>query len=212
MSELGSAPRSDFFAPRLRTDRPRYRAKSYIGAPRSMKMGTTPSPFPYDAATRPALWLARLRRPAILHYASWDSLLSIIFLSYGHQDRADASRSVRICHTSGSSPGPPRNRSRDVPKVAAAHDGRNPFHSQLWRKRVAGGEGRRSGDTLDPANPSRTHRSGPDQTIAQRQRVDPQHGPGEQHPCGPELHGRAGPHPHGMNHPAQREGDGARDH
>ena len=46
--------------------------------------------------------------------------------------------------------------------------------------------------------------SGPDQTIAQRQRVDPQHGPGEQHPRGPELHGRAGPHPHGMNHPAQR--------
>jgi hypothetical protein len=97
-------------------------------------------------------------------------------------------------------------------RLAAAHDGRNPFHGQLWRKRVAGGEGPRSGGTLDPASPSRTHRSGPEQTIAQRQRVDPQHGPGEQHPGGPKLHGRAGPHPHGMNHPAQCQGDGARDH
>jgi len=71
-----------------------------------MKMGTIRSPCPYDAAARHALQPVNLRRPAILYYASWDSLLSIIFLSYGHQDRADASRGVRICHTSGSSPGP----------------------------------------------------------------------------------------------------------
>jgi hypothetical protein len=37
------------------------------GAPRPMKMG---SPFPYDAAARHALQLARLRYPTTLHYAS----------------------------------------------------------------------------------------------------------------------------------------------
>jgi hypothetical protein len=35
-----------------------------------MKMGTTLSPCPYDAATRRALQSANLRRPAILRYAS----------------------------------------------------------------------------------------------------------------------------------------------
>ena len=40
------------------------------GAPRSMKMGTTRSPWRYDAAIRHALQSANLRRPAILHYAS----------------------------------------------------------------------------------------------------------------------------------------------
>ena len=41
-----------------------------IGAPRSMKMGTTRSPWRYDAAIRHALQSANLRLPAILHYAS----------------------------------------------------------------------------------------------------------------------------------------------
>ena len=36
-----------------------------------MKMGTTPSRFPYDAAARDALQLASLRCSAIWHYASW---------------------------------------------------------------------------------------------------------------------------------------------
>src|ERR1700757_1819879 len=38
-----------------------------------MKMGTTPSRFPYDAAARDALQLASLRCSAIQHYASWIS-------------------------------------------------------------------------------------------------------------------------------------------
>jgi len=41
------------------------------GAPRSMKMGTTASPWRYDAAARHALQSAKLRLPATLHYASW---------------------------------------------------------------------------------------------------------------------------------------------
>jgi hypothetical protein len=40
------------------------------GAPRSMKVGTTRSPWRYDAAIRHALQSANLRLPAILHYAS----------------------------------------------------------------------------------------------------------------------------------------------
>jgi DNA-binding XRE family transcriptional regulator len=51
-------------------DRPRNRTKSYSGAPRSMKMGNTRSPFPYDAAACPAIQSANLRRPTILHYAT----------------------------------------------------------------------------------------------------------------------------------------------
>jgi hypothetical protein len=39
------------------------------GAPRPIKMGTTRSPFPYDAAARRALQSARLRYPTTLHYA-----------------------------------------------------------------------------------------------------------------------------------------------
>jgi hypothetical protein len=46
------------------------------GAPRSMKMGTTRSPFPYDAVARHALQWANLRRPAILRYASHGRLSS----------------------------------------------------------------------------------------------------------------------------------------
>src|SRR5437016_1696575 len=41
-----------------------------LGAPRSMKMGTILSPWPYDAAACHALQPANLRRPAILRYAS----------------------------------------------------------------------------------------------------------------------------------------------
>ncbi|MFB9266906.1 hypothetical protein ACFFWD_27720 [Bradyrhizobium erythrophlei] len=40
------------------------------GAPRPMKMGTTVSPWIYDAATHHALQSASQRRPAILCYAS----------------------------------------------------------------------------------------------------------------------------------------------
>jgi hypothetical protein len=42
-----------------------------------MKMGTTLSPCPYDAAARHALQSANLRRPAILHYASWAAVFPI---------------------------------------------------------------------------------------------------------------------------------------
>lgn len=48
-----------------------HRAKSYIGAPLPMKMGTTASRFPYDAAARNAFQLAILRCSAIQYYASW---------------------------------------------------------------------------------------------------------------------------------------------
>ena len=48
--------------------RQRYRAKSYSGAPRSMKMGTTRSLSPYDAAPHQALQSANPLRPAILRY------------------------------------------------------------------------------------------------------------------------------------------------
>jgi len=44
------------------------------GAPRSMKMSTTLSLFPYDAAARHALQSVNLRRPAISPYASWGCL------------------------------------------------------------------------------------------------------------------------------------------
>jgi hypothetical protein len=47
------------------------------GAPRSMKMGTIRSPFPYDAAARRALQSPNLRWPAILHYASWAAVFLI---------------------------------------------------------------------------------------------------------------------------------------
>jgi hypothetical protein len=40
------------------------------GAPRSMKMGTTPSPFPYDAAARHTPQPAKVRHPPTLHSAS----------------------------------------------------------------------------------------------------------------------------------------------
>ena len=36
-------------------------------------MGTTRSPFPYDAAARHALQEVVLRRPAILRYAIWEA-------------------------------------------------------------------------------------------------------------------------------------------
>jgi hypothetical protein len=42
----------------------------FNGAPRPMKMGTTASPWRYDAAAHHALQPANLRRPAILHFAS----------------------------------------------------------------------------------------------------------------------------------------------
>jgi hypothetical protein len=38
--------------------RPRDRAKSYSGAPRSMKMGTTASPWRYDRMAKSAIWRA----------------------------------------------------------------------------------------------------------------------------------------------------------
>src|SRR5262249_38171471 len=47
------------------------------GAPRSMKMGTTRSPCPYDVAARHALQSANVRRPAILHYASCAAVFPI---------------------------------------------------------------------------------------------------------------------------------------
>jgi len=50
--------------------RQRYRTKSHSGAPRSMKMGTTRSPWRYDATARHALQSAKPRRRAILRYVS----------------------------------------------------------------------------------------------------------------------------------------------
>jgi hypothetical protein len=50
------------------------------GAPRSMKMGTTRSPCPYDAAACHALQSANLRRSAILHY---DSRAAVFPISQG---------------------------------------------------------------------------------------------------------------------------------
>ena len=50
-----------------------HRTKSQSGAPRPMKMGTTCSPFPYDAAARHARQSVNLRRPAILRYATWEA-------------------------------------------------------------------------------------------------------------------------------------------
>src|ERR1700686_1214981 len=45
--------------------------KDGAGAPRPMKMGTTLSPWRYDAATRHALQSVSLRWPAILRYDLW---------------------------------------------------------------------------------------------------------------------------------------------
>jgi hypothetical protein len=42
-----------------------------------MKMGTTRSPWRYDAAARLTLQSVKLRWPAILHYASWAAELPI---------------------------------------------------------------------------------------------------------------------------------------
>src|SRR5262245_1174078 len=44
-----------------------------IGAPQWMKMGTTASPWRYDAAARRALQSVNLRQPAILCYATWEA-------------------------------------------------------------------------------------------------------------------------------------------
>ena len=42
-----------------------------------MKMGTTRSPCPYDAAARHSVQSASLRRPAILRYDSWAAVFPI---------------------------------------------------------------------------------------------------------------------------------------
>jgi hypothetical protein len=47
------------------------------GAPRSMKLGTTRSPWRYDAVARHTLQSVKLRRPAILHYASWAAVFPL---------------------------------------------------------------------------------------------------------------------------------------
>jgi hypothetical protein len=44
--------------------------RRWNGAPRSMKMGTTRSPWRYDAAAGYAFQLAKLRRPSIQHFAT----------------------------------------------------------------------------------------------------------------------------------------------
>ena len=63
-----------------------------------MKMGTIRSLCPYDAAARHAPQSASMRRPAILHYASWAADFPIsqggpVILDSGHaehfQDRRD---------------------------------------------------------------------------------------------------------------------------
>ena len=47
------------------------------GAPRPMKMGTTASPWRYDAAAAQAIPPDNLRRTAILRYASWAAVFLI---------------------------------------------------------------------------------------------------------------------------------------
>ena len=47
------------------------------GAPRPMKMGTVASQKRYDAASSHALQPVNLRRPALLHYASWPTAFPI---------------------------------------------------------------------------------------------------------------------------------------
>ena len=69
-----------------------YRTKSQSGAPRSMKMGTTRSLSPYDAAAQHALPSANLRRPAISRYASWSAVFPI---SQGPVNPLDQSRDRR---------------------------------------------------------------------------------------------------------------------
>jgi hypothetical protein len=46
-----------------------YLTKSYSGAPRPMKMGTTLSPWRYDALASQPLQSAKLRLATILRYA-----------------------------------------------------------------------------------------------------------------------------------------------
>jgi hypothetical protein len=46
------------------------RAPAEIGAPRPMKMGTTASPWRYDAAAAETIWPDNQRRTSILRYAS----------------------------------------------------------------------------------------------------------------------------------------------
>jgi len=58
---------------RLCANRQRCCVKSYGGAPRPMKMGTTASPCRYDSAARHALQSGNPRRPAILRYATWEA-------------------------------------------------------------------------------------------------------------------------------------------
>ena len=70
-----------------------------FGAPRSIKMGTTPSSSPYDAAASHALQLANLRRPATLHYASWLPDIagwSACISESGHAERIGEGRDVPL--------------------------------------------------------------------------------------------------------------------
>ena len=62
-----------------------------------MKMGTTPSPWRYDAAPDQTLQSANPRRPAILRYASWAGVFPISQRSLLTFDsgRADQSRDRR---------------------------------------------------------------------------------------------------------------------
>src|SRR5262249_10404734 len=69
------------------------------GAPRSMKMGTTASPWRYDAAARHALQSVNLRRPAILHYASWPPYLRyrrVVRLPFDSGPRYDVARHGKL--------------------------------------------------------------------------------------------------------------------
>src|ERR1700738_767588 len=47
------------------------------GAPRSMKMGTTRSPWRYDSAAAQAIRPDNLRRTALLRYAAWGAVFPI---------------------------------------------------------------------------------------------------------------------------------------
>jgi hypothetical protein len=71
----------------------------WVGAPRSMKMGTIRSPCPYDAAARRALQSANLQRHAISHYAPWglsSRFGKVVRLPFdsGHADQSRDRRDV----------------------------------------------------------------------------------------------------------------------
>jgi hypothetical protein len=67
-------------------------AYSEVGAPQSMKMGNTLSPWRYDAFARAAPQSPKPRLPAIFHYAGWRCLPDLqVILPQFNRSRGDQS-------------------------------------------------------------------------------------------------------------------------